>query len=195
MKTRMAVLSLILLASSAFGQNAVPGRAMGSAVAAISIELYSDFQCPHCKDLYEQTLKQVIRDYVKTGRAYLVERSFPLPQHTFAKPAAYYAIAAERVGKYEQVCDVLFKTQDSWSVTGKVEETACSVLTPAEAAKVRSLAKDPAIAAEVQRDMDLGFKARLQQTPTMLITYNHRTYPVAGAVSYPMLKRFLDNLR
>ncbi len=185
----------LLLAVVAFGQSPVKsGRAMGTAAAAIRIEVFSDFQCPHCKELYEKTLIPLVKDYVNTGRVYLVHRDYPLPQHQFAQPAACYACAAERIGKYEQVCDVLFREQESWSVTGKVDETVCSVLTPAEARKVRELAKDPAILGEIQKDIALGNQARLAQTPTMFISYAGKTYPVAGSVSYPILRRFLDNL-
>jgi protein-disulfide isomerase len=195
MKIRAVVMVILLLAVTAFGQSPVkPGREMGAAAAAIRIEVYSDFQCPHCKELYEKTLVPLVKDYVETGRVYLIHRDFPLPNHQYAHPAACYACAAERIGKYQEVCDVLFRKQESWSVTGKVDETVCSVLTPAEAAKVRALAKDPVILAQIEKDVDLGTKARLAQTPTMYITYAGHTYPVAGSVSYPILRRFLDNL-
>lgn len=196
MKIRTVVTIFLLFALSGFGQSSYKaGRSMGAAVAAIRIEVFSDFQCPHCKDLYEKTLAPLVQDYVKTGRVYLVHRDYPLPQHQFAPQAACYACAAERIGKYEEVCDVLFRKQESWSVTGKVDETVCSVLTPAEAVKVRALAKDPAIAAQIQKDMELGNQAKLGQTPTMFITHGGHTYPVAGYVTYPILRRFLDNLK
>ena len=114
--------------------------------------------------------------------------------HAYAKTAACYACAAERVGKYEQVCDVLFSKQNEWENSGKVEEAACSVLTPAEAAKVKALAKDPSVAAEVEGDKTVGLSKGINGTPTMLISYNGKTYPVNGPVSYAMLQRFLDSL-
>jgi protein-disulfide isomerase len=195
MKIRAAIPLVFLLSSGAFGQSQpASGRSMGTEMAAISIEVFSDFQCPTCKILYEKTLVPLIQDYVKTGRVHLIERTFPLPQHAYAKPAACYACAADRIGKYEQVCDVLFRKQDSWSVTGKVDETVCSVLTPAEAAKVRALAKDPAIMAEVERDMNLGMRLGIHATPTMIIAHSGQSNPVSGAVSYPILRRYLDQL-
>jgi protein-disulfide isomerase len=123
-----------------------------------------------------------------------VEHFYPLPIHPYAIPAACYACAAERIGKYEAVCDVLFKKQDEWARTGKVDETACSVLTASEAAKVRELAKTPAVMAEVKADVALGQNLRINGTPTMLITHNGKTQMV-GLVSYPILSRYLDSLR
>lgn len=192
---RIRTILLFLLAGVVFAQSPAPsGKTLGTAVAGITIEVFSDFQCPGCKALYEQTMGPLIQDYVRTGRVYLVQRDYPLPQHTYAKQAACYACAANRVGKYEQVCDVLFKKQDSWGTTGKVDETVCSVLTAAEAAKVRALAKDPVILAEVEKDMSLGLRARISSTPTMLISHNGKTQAVPGAVSYPILRRYLDSL-
>ncbi|MBZ5606317.1 MAG: DsbA family protein [Acidobacteriia bacterium] len=194
MKLRALVLAGLLFANTTFA-DAPSGRVLGSAVSAITIDLYHDFQCPGCKVLYEQTLKPLIANYVKTGRVYLVEHYYPLPIHAFAREAACLACAADRIGKYEQVCDILFKKQEDWERTGKVEETVCSVLTASEAAKVRALAKDPSVIAEVDKDIALGQQHRVPGTPTMLITKAGKTYTIATPVSYSMLTRVLDNLK
>jgi protein-disulfide isomerase len=170
------------------------GKAIGVPSAPILMEVFSDYQCPACKVLHEQTLRPLAGDYVRPGKVYLVHRDFPLPMHTYSRQAAYYACAAARVGKYEQVADALFAKQADWSVSGKVDEAACSMLTPAEATKVRALVKDPVIAAEVQRDTEMGDKFRVNQTPTMIVTYHLRQYPMTGSVNYELLRRFLDDL-
>jgi protein-disulfide isomerase len=196
MKLRAVVLAGLLLGNSVFADAPVhSGRVLGSPVSAITIDLYHDFQCPGCKALYEQTIRPLIANYVLKGRVYLVEHYYPLPYHAYAKQAACLACAADRVGKYEQVCEVLFKKQEEWEKTGKVEETVCSVLTPAEAAKVRALAKDPGVMAEVQKDIALGQQHAVNGTPTMLITRGGKTYTISTPVSYSMLSRVLDNLK
>ena len=35
------------------------GRAVGPITANVTVDVYSDFQCPHCKVLAEQTLNRV----------------------------------------------------------------------------------------------------------------------------------------
>lgn len=195
MKHRAITLAALLFATTSFGQAPVPsGRMIGTPISAITIDLYSDFQCPGCKQLYEQTIRPLIENYARKGRVYLVEHYFPLPIHQFAIPAACYACAADRIGKYEQVCDVLFKKQEEWSRTGNVDETACSVLTAAEAKRVRALAKDPSVLNEVQKEIALGKSHNINGTPTMLIAHNGTTRPV-GLVSYSVLTRYLDSLR
>jgi protein-disulfide isomerase len=85
-----------------------PLKSTGRQTAPISIEVFSDFQCPACKALHEQTLKPLIADYVRTGKVFLQHRDFPLPMHQYARPAANLAAAAGHIGKYEEVADALF---------------------------------------------------------------------------------------
>ncbi len=182
-----------LVALAANSQRSDP-KAFGSPGAPITIEVFSDFQCPHCKTLDEQTLPPLMKDYVATGKVYLIHREFPLPGHPYSRLAAAYATAAARVGKYEEVADRLFLHQNEWSLSGKVDETACRGLTAAEARTVRSLVNDKTIAAEIERDVDLGRKIGLQQTPTMLIRHGSSSYPWPGAVNYELLRSYLDGL-
>ena len=173
MRKIIAGFALLLMALVAWGSQM---RSQGLASAPIVMDVYSDFQCPTCKLVHETVLNQLVYDYVNKGKVYLVHHEYPLPQHAHAMEAACYACAASRVGKYEQVCDVLFHQQQTWAINGKVDETVCSVLTPAEAKKVRALAKDPAITAEVQQDIQAGRTAQVNATPTMILTHRGKQY-------------------
>jgi len=188
------VLLLASLAAWATSPTRPDPKAVGSPGAPITIEVFSDFQCPHCKTLNEQTLPPLIKDYVVTGKVYLIHREFPLPGHSFARLAASYATAAARLGKYEEVANRLFLHQAEWSVSGKVDETACRGLTPGETEKVKALAKDPSVAAEIQRDVELGQKIDLHQTPTMWIKHGSTAYAWPGAANYELLRSYLDGL-
>src|SRR5437899_12092644 len=86
-------------------------KAVGSKSAPIVIEVFSDFQCPACKRVYQETLRPVMDNYVATGKVYLVHRDFPLPMHNHSREAARWANAeigrascrerAERWGVHE----------------------------------------------------------------------------------------------
>lgn len=196
MKTRgMIAIATMVLASLA--QADLPpktSKMMGTPVAAITIDIYSDFECPFCKKLHETWMEPLIRNYVLTGKVQLIQHEFPLTQHLFARTAANYAVAADRVGKYGEVCDILFKKQEEWSKDGKVDQTACSVLNAAEAKKVRELVKDPSILAQVQKDIDAGMQAKLQRTPTVIVSYKGKHYNADVQASYASFARFLDSL-
>jgi protein-disulfide isomerase len=190
----IALVFAALLPCLAASSDADPGKSLGSPSAPIRIEVFSDFECPACKGLHEQILPLVMRDYVIPGKVYLVSREFPLPMHQYSREAAGYATAAARLGKYQQVADKLFLSQVAWSASGKVWDTVASVLTPAEARKVQSLAKDPSVLSEVQHDMELGRAAAINQTPTMIVTRGTSQFPVVGGINYNLLRSLLDGL-
>jgi protein-disulfide isomerase len=192
---KVLVLALAaLLPCLAASSDADPGKSLGSPNAPIRIEVFSDFECPACKGLHEQILPLVMKDYIIPGKVFLVSREFPLRMHQYSREAANYATAAARLGKYQQVADALFLTQVTWEVSGKVWDTVANVLTPAEAQKVQLLAKDPSVLSEVQRDVDAGMAAGINQTPTMFVTRGTSRFPVTGMVNYNLLRSMLDGL-
>lgn len=171
-----------------------PNKAFGSRTAPITMEVFSDFQCPSCRQLYLETLRPLLDDYVPAGKVYLIHRDFPLAIHAYSREAARYANAAARIGRFEPVVAALFDNQPKWSADGNVEGVVASVLTPAELKHVQQLVHSPQVDAAIQQDIDLGSRVPVRQTPTAVITSHGQQYPVVGVVSYPILKRFLDDL-
>src|SRR5580658_4415782 len=92
----------------------VPLRTAGPKDAPITIEVWTDFECPTCKMLYLNTLKPLIPEYCATGKVYLIHHDFPLPQHKYSHLAAVWADAAATIGKYEVVTEALFSKPESW---------------------------------------------------------------------------------
>jgi protein-disulfide isomerase len=160
------------------------------------MDLFDDFTCPHCKMLHEQLLPKIIADFVTPGKAYLVFHQFTLtgPGHEHSRTASLYANAGARVGKYQAVCDALFATQSSWAVSGKVWEAVAPALTAAEQKKVQALMNDPSIAAEVQRDLDQGMAARVDRTPTMVMTRKGKVTLWSSWTDYGLFKSMVDLL-
>ena len=192
---KVLVLALAaLLPCLAASSDADSGKSLGSPNAPIRIEVFSDFECPACKGLHEQILPLLMKDYIIPGKVFLVSREFPLRMHQYSREAAGYATAAARLSKYQQVADALFLNQVAWGASGKVWDTVAKVLTPVEANKVQLLAKDPAVLSEVQRDVDAGIAAGINQTPTMIVTHGTNRFPVTGAVNYNLLRSMLDGL-
>jgi protein-disulfide isomerase len=171
-----------------------PHKAMGSKTAPIAIEVFSDFQCPACKSLYTGTMKQVVENYVNTGKVYLIHRDFPLPMHAYSKVASRYGVAAARIGKFEPVEQVLFQKQEVWEQSGDVDGTVAGVLSAAEMTKVRALVKGGTLDAEIDKDSTLGQTYHITQTPTTIVHHKGQTYPVVGQQSYAIFHDFLDQL-
>jgi protein-disulfide isomerase len=171
-------------------------KSVGNPAAPLRMDLYSDFTCSHCKMLHEQILPRIMADYVTPGKAYLVFHEFTLtgPSHEHSKTASMYAAAAARVGKYQQVSDALFLTQSSWAMSGKVWETVSPALNAAEQKKVQALMKDPAIAAEVQRDLEQGISMHVDRTPTLVMSRKGKQTPWASWTDYGLFKSMVDLL-
>jgi hypothetical protein len=60
------------LTSATFAGVPQDGLTLGEADAPLTIDLYQNFLCPHCRDFAEATMPQLIADYIATGRARIV---------------------------------------------------------------------------------------------------------------------------
>ena len=194
---RLILLPLLFAATTLFALDSAD-RTVGSPTAPLTLEVWSDFQCPHCARLHFGALKEALGDCVASGKVRIIYRDFPLGQHPYARKAALYADAAAQIGRYERICDTLFRTQEAWGITGDVEGTVAKELTPDEMNKVRKILADPKKLAEINSQIDadlaLGRKIPLESTPTMLLTGKGKRYPITGDVRYDLLKRMIDTI-
>jgi protein-disulfide isomerase len=171
-----------------------PTKAFGSKSAPVVVEIYSDFQCPACKQLFLNTTQKVMDNYVSTGKVYLVHRDFPLPMHAYSRVAASYSRAAAHIGKCEPVEMALFQNQEKWEANGDVKGTVAGVLSPAEMKKVQAIVDAQTLEPLIEKDKQLGQTFPVTQTPTTVFHSKGQTYPYAGTLSYDVLKDFLDQL-
>jgi len=171
-----------------------PHKAFGSKSAPITMEVFSDYQCPSCRMLFLSTNRQLMDNYVTTGKVYLIHRDFPLPMHAYSRVAARYARAAAEIGKIEPVERALYENQDKWEQSGDVDGILAGVLTAAEMTKVRALVKGGTLEPLIDKDVQLGTMYRVNQTPTTVFHSKGQTYPYSGAMSYDTLRQFLDQL-
>jgi protein-disulfide isomerase len=194
--TFRAVALTLLLGWAASGTDFIKGNAFGNPAAPMMIEVFSDFQCPACKTLHDTEVPELMRDYVIPGKAYLIYRYFPLDMHPFGRKAAEVVCAAAQLGKYEAAANAAFAKQPNWSMDGKIEETVDTVLTSAEQQKLKTLLKSPAVQSAIQHDVDEGHALPVAGTPTLLVTYRLKRYPLGGVgvLKYPLVKAYLDDL-
>ena len=86
----------------------------GSPDAAVVIVEFSDFQCPFCQRWYLNTLPEIERQI--GDDVALVFLHFPITQlHPNAPTAHVAAECAGEQGKFWEMHDLLFETQDEWS--------------------------------------------------------------------------------
>jgi protein-disulfide isomerase len=193
MKRYAAVLAALVCYAAA-GPDIDKGKIIGVPTAPVRIDVFSDFECPACKNFHETLLPMIVKDYVMPGKVYIVNREFPLPipAHQFSREEANYATAAAHLGIYQPVADALFKNQTAIINGAKPWDTVASVLSPEQQKKVLALAKDPGVLAEVQRDVDAGNKERVSSTPTIIVTHGTQHFPLPYPINYSFLRSLLD---
>ncbi len=175
-------------------------KTLGTKNAPIQFEIFSDFQCPACKSFFLSASHRLVEDYCSAGKVYLVHRDFPMttiPSHIHSEEAARWANAAAVIGKFHEVESALYTRQESWEVTGKIDEVLADVLSPADLKRVRALVDDAEVKAALQHDHDLGNANNVETrgTPSIFITHNgHRELLPPSGISYNLLKPYLDYL-
>ena len=199
----LALLAALIVPSLAGQARLTPAeltakKSIGSPTAPITLEIFSDYQCPECKRLHLNTTRQVIDNYVSTGKVRLVHRDFPLAMHTYSRQAARWLNAAAAAGVYQATENALYAKQEEWGATGRVEQALASVLPAADMNKVRAmeLAQRVQLDAAVQSDINLGNTRNVSGTPSIFVTdrRGQTTLVSAGSVTYSLLKQYLDYL-
>ncbi len=181
-----------LLALAVLPAVAQQGKRFGALDAPVTVEVFSDMQCPACAAYHLETLRPLMKDYVATGKVFLTFRLTVNHRHSYR--AARYMNAAALAGLFEKASEVLFEKQKQWSETGDVEAALASALTEAEMARIREHLDAQEIEQAIEADRALARTFQVRSTPTTFIRYRGETTPVVGVVSYAILRRYLDRL-
>ena len=73
---------------------------MGDKQASVILILFSDFECPFCKEFQKKTIPKLKTKYIDKGLLCIYYKHFPLDFHEGAFPAAKAAYAASLQGKF-----------------------------------------------------------------------------------------------
>jgi protein-disulfide isomerase len=194
-----------------------PVKAYGLKSAPITMEVFTDYQCPRCRQFYENTLRQVIATYVANGKVYLVHHDFPLDMHKYSGEAARWADACAEVGEFGPAEEALYDNQDSWAADGNMAKFIAAAMPASDFKRVSLLMKDgqmPAPQAHgpsidpmagvdrpcpvdtyIAQDIKLAYQVPFDGTPGFIISYKGRRFPaVPYAVSWPVLQQLFDSL-
>ncbi len=168
----------------------------GSTDAPIRIEVFSDFQCPHCRDLYLGTIKPLLQEYASKDKVCVIYHEFPLAMHQYSREAARYSEAAGRLGQQKllPVFDSIFTDQAQWAKDGNLEATVSKALPGDDFAKLKKIMQDSSVNADIEKEIQLGVQKEIKSTPTLLISYIGRQQKVEGVVAYTVLKGFIDSI-
>jgi protein-disulfide isomerase len=171
-------------------QAGADGPSQGGASKAMEIVVFSDFECPHCKEA-QPVIAKLLADYPS---AHFVYQDFPLIQvHSEAFKASTHGYCVAKAGGNEaffKFSDALFETQ-----AGLAPATSDATLKDAETkagqdpVKIAACAATPAAKEAINASLALGAKVGVNSTPTIFI--NGRGLPAVG-IPYPMLQKIVE---
>lgn len=166
---------------------------LGDPNAPVTLIEFSDFQCPFCRKFYKETLPQIKKDYILTGKAKLIYRDFPLVQiHPGATPAAEGAECAKEQGKFWEMHDAIFDEQEKLG-SGTVQFTADDVKKWAakiglNTSKFNQCLDSEKYKQEVEKDIADGSAAGVSGTPAVFVN----GWLVVGAQPFAAFKVVID---
>ena len=168
---------------------------LGPENAKVTIVEFSDYQCPFCRSFWRETLNQIKKEYIDSGKSVkFVYRDFPLSQiHPMAQKYAEAAECARDQGKFWQMHDKIFQEQDklgqgtisSYTVNDIKNWAANLGLKGSEFNQCLDSGK---YAEEVKKDFDDGAAAGVGGTPTFFINGK----ATVGAQPFESLKAIID---
>lgn len=168
---------------------------IGQANAPVTIAFWSDFQCPFCKRFEVETLPQIMKDYVDTGKAKIVFMDFAFLGND-SRDAALYGRAIWHLypGTYLAWREAMTAAQDEEGDKGfgnaasidKLDATIAGL----DAVKIAADVKANAAAYQTAIDADKAEagKVGLNATPSFVIG----TKVIQGAYPYANFKEAID---
>jgi protein-disulfide isomerase len=170
----------------------------GSDKARITLVEYTDYQCPYCGRHLQNTMPQIQKNFVDTGKVRYVLRDFPLGFHALAAKAHESAHCAGEQGKYWEMHQALFNNQKALQPE-KLPVYAESAGVPDMAAFDACL-EAGRFAALGKQGLVEGAKAGVQGTPSFVLGVTnsdgtvHGTKFIRGAVSYAVFEAAIEEL-
>ena len=142
---------------------------IGGGTKHVSLVEYGDFQCPFCGQYYP-TLKQITDTYKQDITFQF--RHFPITSlHQNAFAASRAAEAAGKQGKFFEMYDALYQTQQSWSSSNAPQSTfeQYAAQLKLDVTKFRADYTSGEVNDAINADMAAGNKLGVQGTPTFFL--------------------------
>ena len=171
----------------------------GSERARVAIIEFTDFECSYCLGFVTQTLPQLDKDYVSTGKVKYFFRNLPLTNgHPNAFRAAEAGHCAGEQGKFWQAHDRFFANQNKLNPNDLVPHARALGM---DGLKFDDCLKSGKYDEAIKKDIEEAQSLGIEGTPAFLIgllSPNGRSVSVRkvilGAEPYDSFKQTLDEL-
>jgi len=164
---------------------------IGSKNAPITIIEFSDFECQFCKLFYDTVLQEIKINYIDSGKVKFVYRDFPISSiHPKAEKAAKAANCAFEQNKFWAFHDLLFENQNDW-ISGNASSIFANYISllGLDETQFNLCMTNDKIADEISNDIQDGWNAGVQGTPTLYIN----GIKIVGAQEYFIFKQVIES--
>jgi protein-disulfide isomerase len=172
------------------------GTTLGKSSAPVTIYLYEDFQCPYCGIFSREMFPQLVKDYVRGGKAKLV--SEPL---TFLGPdsveAARAALAAGEQNRYWPYSSLLFENQgeeNSGYVTTSFLTGLATQIPGLDVSKWDAMRKGHSVESELYEAQAKARSAGVDSTPTLIFSGPAGQQTIDELRSYDQISQAIDQV-
>lgn len=171
----------------------------GNANAAVTLVEFTDYECGFCARHVKETMPQLERDYIATGKVKYVFRNFPLESiHKQSFKAHIAATCAGEQGKFWEMHDRLFANQTALAPAQMLGHAQALGL---DAARFQACFDGAVQSDQIRKDIVEGQKAGVTATPAFFLGYTSGdgttlkvVKSLVGAKAYPMFKEEIDTL-
>jgi protein-disulfide isomerase len=140
----------------------------GSASARVVVAEVSDYHCPFCRRYTQETMPQLMKDYVATGKVRYVFLDCPIAQlHPNAFRSHEAAQCAGQQGKYWEMHDKLFASPPQNDAAGLASVASAAGVPDAD--KFKACLSGGSEAAGINQSLRRMSEAGISGTPTFLI--------------------------
>lgn len=166
----------------------------GPVDAPLTLIVYTDTECPFCKD-FHNVLQQALQEYPKVIR--VVYRHFPLVEkHPRALVEAQAVECAGELGgskAFFAYLDRIFEVTPSNNKLSLDQLPAIAEQVGLDVEDFNSCVASEKYKIKVLQSLGDGRAVGIASTPTFFIVLpGNEVIPVKGAITYPMLKQFID---
>ena len=140
---------------------------MGDPDARVAIIEFGDYQCPICNQHANQTLPQIVTNYVKTGKVRYFFKDTPVEAiHPQALKASEAALCAGEQGRYWEMHDRLFQNPLALAVTELPKHALAVGL---DIPRFQQCLDKNAYADQIRKDIQDAVKSGVRGTPTFYL--------------------------
>ncbi|MCB1784324.1 MAG: DsbA family protein [Alphaproteobacteria bacterium] len=166
-------------------------RTLGDVNAPVRIDEYSSLTCGHCGHFHKEVFHEVKKDYIDTGKAYIVFHDFPLNA-----PALHASMIARCLpeARYADFVQLLFETQEDWAYKVDYLKTLKqnAMLAGLDEQGFSACLQNVALQKFITDSIEQGQKEHgVESTPTFILNGSEM---IKGAQPYDSFKKQLDDV-